>query len=217
MIVIIHEIGHVIFAKIFKRKITKIELLPFGGMTKMDAHISENIYEDILISVGGIFMQCLFGFYLRFLNSHCTINQQTFAFLENYNITIIIFNLIPISPLDGYKMLKYFTELVVPFKQSFRVMRVISISLLGILSMLKFEFVRNNIFIFVFLIITFVEEVKMEKYILNRFYLERINYDFNFKEKNVSNYKKMFKNKINYIKGIHEKVFLTNLFSRKMH
>lgn len=51
-------------------------------------------------------------------------------------------------------------------------------------------------------------EFKNRKHILNRFYLERITYDFNFKIKHIKKINDMYKNKINIIKGIHEKEVL---------
>lgn len=217
LIVIIHETGHIVFAKIFKRHISKVEFLPFGGLLKIDSLISMNIFEDLLIAVGGIFAQCLFGFYLRFLNAHCTINASTFEFLQNYNILIMLFNLIPICPLDGYKVLKLLLETSVPFSKTFKIMRWVSILVLGFLILWQIDTAKNNIFIVIFLIVTLVQEHRNEKYIMNRFFIERLNYDFDFKRKNIKNYKNMFKNRLNFIDGVHEKLFLAHFFERKMY
>lgn len=217
LIVIIHELGHIFIAKIFKRKIVKVELLPFGGLTKMESLISENIFEDLLVAVGGILTQSLFGFYLKWLNLHCTIHPATFMFLEDFNKTMILFNLIPIYPLDGYKILKLSLELFIPFKLTFVIAEYFSIIVLVTILLFNTDLVTNNIFIFAFIGFMIFKEIKEKKYVFLRFYLERLHYDFNFKRKDINDYKKMYKNKINYINGKHEKLILHELFSRKIY
>ncbi len=214
LIVFIHEMGHVLFAKIFKRKISKIEILPFGGLTKIDSLISTNIYEDLLIAAGGIFVQLLFGLYLHWMNEHFTISASTYEFLKNFNITIMAFNMLPICPLDGYKMLKLASEIFIPFKISFTTSVAVSFMVIGVLAVLKVSLIKNNIFIFVFLVYMTIEEIKNVKYIMNRFYLERVNHDFKYKRIDISNYKNMYKNRINYINGKHERKVLFKLFDK---
>lgn len=214
LIVLIHELGHVIFARLLKRKITRIEILPFGGLTKMDSLISENIYEDLLIAVGGIFTQVLFGFYLEWLNRHFGISVSTFEFLKKFNLTIIIFNMLPICPLDGYKILSLGFELFTPYRFSFKISEITSIIVLVSLGLLKISLIKDNILIFAFLIFMLIKEMQNTKYILNRFYLERILYDFKFRRIDIKHYKNMYKNRINYINGIHEKKVLYKLFSK---
>ena len=64
-ICLIHELGHTFFIKLFGYKIVSIELLPFGGYTKIDKMINTSINKDIIISLGGI----LFQFILSILTS----------------------------------------------------------------------------------------------------------------------------------------------------
>lgn len=67
LIVTVHELGHVVCASILKRDVVSISLLPFGGLTKMNSLVSENIYEDILIASFGIFFQTILGFIIIFI------------------------------------------------------------------------------------------------------------------------------------------------------
>lgn len=215
LIVIIHELGHLTIALILKRKIVKFTIFPFGGLLKINSLISENIYEDLLIATGGIFFQTLFGYLLMFLEHNGLMMPYMYNFLTSYNKILIIFNLIPICPLDGYKILKLLSELFIPFKKTFTVSTIISGSLLCIITILKHEIIRDNILIFCFLFTMSIKEIKQVKFIMLRFYLERIYRKFDYPKKQIKKIDNMYKNKINYIELIHEKEFLKEQFTPK--
>ncbi len=215
LIIIIHEMGHLVISIIFKRSITSVTILPFGGLVKMDSDISSDIFEDLLISIGGIFAQVILGITLSILYKNDLINLDVFEFMSSYNKLIMIFNMLPITPLDGYKILKYMTELFIPFKKTFYIS--LEISLIVLLSCLIFniDLILDNIFIFVFLIISLFTEVKNIKFIMGRFYLERIIKTFSYKIKDVHKKENMFKNRVNYINGIHERDYLNTYLHEK--
>ena len=207
-IIIIHEIGHILIAKLFKRKITSVHILPFGGLIKMDELVSTNIYEDLIISIGGILSQLILGFIMYILNNYHIIDESFYKLFFTYNKIIMGFNLIPICPLDGYRMLKLASELFIPFKKTFTTSFIISNIIVFLLLIYSTNIIKDNLIIFVFIIYMSILEFKNRKHILNRFYLERITYDFNFKIKHIKRVDDMYKNKINIIKGIHEKEVL---------
>jgi len=215
LIVLIHELGHLLIACFFKRKIISLTILPFGGLLKLNSLISENIYEDLLIATGGIFFQTIFGFLLMYLNYYSLIDMHTYSFLRFYNSILIIFNLIPICPLDGYKIMKLISELIIPFKKTFSLCIITSGVILILIILLGPNLVKSNILVFCFLFIMSIDEIKKVKYLVTRFYLERINRNFNYPKKNIKKIDSMYKNKINYIGNIHEKSFLKNLFTSK--
>lgn len=215
MIVLVHELGHVAMAKIFKRKIIKVELLPFGGMTKFEGKISEDIFEDLLIAIGGVLTQTILGYVMLILGSKGSIEDGLFTFLNTYNIFIIGFNLIPICPLDGYKIVKLFAELFVPYRIAYTVSIFISITFLLGAGVFYSDILINNVFVLIFLIITFVGEVKMRRFVEMKFYIERMNYEFFYSKVEIESMKKMFKNRTNYIKGQHERRYLKDYFTSK--
>lgn len=214
-IVAIHEFGHVCMALIFKRKVVEIEILPFGGLTKMEGKISDDICEDLLIGVGGIFFQVLLGYLMVWMNYRGMIDVRLYEFLATYNIFIIGFNLLPICPLDGYKITKSFVELFVPYKLSYVLALVVSCLFLGGSLVLAWEILADNIFVLVFLIFSIFEEWKMRKYVLMKFYIERMNYDFYYTRADISCLSGMFKNRTNYINGIHEREYISRHLTRK--
>ena len=215
MIVFLHELGHVFFAKLFKRKVVAITILPFGGLTKLEGKVSENIYEDLLIASGGIFFQTILGFAIIFLYLRGSLDWDFFKFLNTYNIFIIVFNLLPICPLDGYKMVRLICELAVPYKLAYGGAIIVSFLFLGGFVISRWDMCKNNFLVIVFLVFMAIQEIRTHKYACLKFYLERMNYHFYYARIDVPTMSAMFKNKINYIEGIHEKEYLRNHFTSK--
>lgn len=217
LIVLVHELGHVFFAKIFKRRVVSIELLPFGGLTKMEGRISEDIFEDLLIAVGGIFFQTVLGYGLIMMNKMGILDARIYTFLNSYNIFIIGFNLLPACPLDGYKIVKLVAELFIPYRLASFMTCIVSFIVLGIAFIMNPTIFLDNAFILIFLLFSIVDEMKLQKYARARFYVERMNYDFYYSRLDVSNISMMYKNRVNYIDGVHEKECLKNHFTKEYH
>ena len=198
IIMCVHELGHIFFMVIFKRKITNIYILPTGGLTFIDSYISTPIKEDILIALGGVFFQSLFGLMFSLSGD-----------FYYYNRLIILFNLLPIYPLDGFNFFRLILEVFMPFKTSLKLSMVISL----IFTIILFKSFNFNILMFLFLIVMQYKEYKSHKYLLNRFYLERLNNSFTFKKiKHINKVSSMYKNKTNILNGEDEHTFLKQYF-----
>ena len=174
VIIMIHELGHVFFFRIFNIDIVSIKMYPFGGVTVINKKLHERIYKDILCSIGGLLFQIILGFIVYVLYSKGIMLETTYNLFSVYNESILFFNLIPIIPLDGSKLLfaifsKYFS-----YKFSYILM-----TLIGVLSLIMFViynllFKLNDLVLYVFLIIKLIEVIRDYKYVLNKFYLERV-------------------------------------------
>ena len=187
-IVIFHELGHIFIIKILGYKIVKVDIYPSGGLTTINKKINTKILHDILIASFGIIFQIILYliFYLLFKMSW--IREGTYLLFQTYNTTILIFNLLPIIPLDGYQFLRCVWELIFPYKKAFLISAIISI--IFILFFITFNqiFSLNNYLIVTFLIYKMVTEFKNFKYQNYRFQLERALY--NFKYHHIKNEKK---------------------------
>ncbi len=186
IIVIIHELGHVFFFKLFNITIEKIIIYPFGGVTYINKKIHERIYKDILISIGGIFFQIILFILFYLLYRYNIIVLSTYNLFKLYNINIIIFNLIPIIPLDGSKLLLSILTKFFPFKRSYLLMIIIGFISLLLFIIFNFVYQVNDLILYIFLIFKLIEVIKEFKYIMNKFYLERIMYN-NYYDKIISN------------------------------
>ena len=59
-LIIIHEFGHVITATIYKYRIKKITIYPYGGITEFDTLVNTKIEKDLLIAISGIIFQSIY-------------------------------------------------------------------------------------------------------------------------------------------------------------
>lgn len=174
LLIFIHEIGHTIGALYYKWNIKKIIILPFGGITIFNEYINKSLKEEFVILILGPLFQILFYFILCFLNIESTL-------ITNYHYSLLLFNLLPIIPLDGSKLLNIILNKITNFKLSH--MLTIYISILTIIFLLiKNKNMVLYIIIF-FILLKVIKEYKEHKYIFNKFLFERYNYDLVFKKK----------------------------------
>ena len=104
-LLLIHELGHYTAAKLLKFKVLKIVIYPFGGITKIHDLINKDINEEILVATSGVIFQFIFYLIIVYLNHINIIRDYTLNIYTLYNNQIIFFNLMPIYPLDGAKII----------------------------------------------------------------------------------------------------------------
>lgn len=169
---VIHELGHILTSMYFKWQIDKILFLPFGGITIFKENLNRPIKEEFLILIMGPLFQILgYLFFQRFFSS---------IFLS-YHLFFLIFNLLPLIPLDGSKLLELGLQYFYSFKKSHLGMIYSSYSLLFLLLLWMFK-IHNFMFIvvFFFLLIKGIEERRKHQLLCERFLLERYLKNFNF-------------------------------------
>ena len=172
-IVIFHELGHIFIIKTLGYKVLRVDIYPSGGVTKIDKKINTKLSHDIFIASFGIVFQIILYFIFTFLYSLSFIRSSTYELFVTYNITILIFNLLPIIPLDGYQLLRSIWEILFPYKKAFKISLVISV--ISILLFITYNQILslNNYLVISFLIFKLVTELKNFKYQNMRFLLER--------------------------------------------
>lgn len=200
LIIFIHELGHIISGIILKWKIDNIIILPFGCLTKFNVIINKPIIEEFIISIMGILFQILF----------------TYKINELYNIIIIVFNLLPIYPLDGSKIFNLFLNKISNFRLSYLITLYISYMVLFFL--IIFILLERDIIslIVLFPLIIGINKEYSNRYnIINKFYLERYLYKLKFKKlKIISSINKMKRDYLHIIK-INNNYIKENSFLKK--
>ena len=217
-LLLIHELGHYTAAKLFKFKVLKIVIYPFGGITKINDLINKDINEEILVATSGIIFQFIFYLIIVYLNHINIIRDYTLNIYTLYNNQIIFFNLMPIYPLDGSKIINLLLSKFFNYNLSNKL--TIMISLIGMsLFILTSSYNHNYSYIMVLsvLIIYNYKFIKQLKYIYNKFLLERYLYNINYpKIKIINNGNKMYKNNSHIIKVnnnyITEKKYLSKYY-----
>lgn len=146
--VMLHELAHIIAAILLKFKVYEINFLPIGMNMKYDG--KANNKKEILIYIAGPI-----GSFLLFL----LLKNNVYKIM---NIVICIFNLIPIKPFDGGKILDCIFKIFLSKKQIMKIEkanRKIIIILLTIASIYIFiETKEYYIVIFIIYLINIVKE-----------------------------------------------------------
>ena len=169
LIVLFHELGHIFFIKLFKYKIINVTLYPFGGITKIDKDINTPLNKELLISCGGIIFQLIFLIIIYLL----PINIITKNLLYKYNISILLFNILPIIPLDGSIIINSLLNKIFSYKVSYYLYIIISIIFSIFYLFFNYWYSLNNYLIVSLFIIKTYYAIKNYKYLKTRFLLER--------------------------------------------
>lgn len=220
-IIIIHELGHVLTGLYYKYKIDKITIYPYGGMTRFNTLINTNINKDLLVALSGIIMQFLYYLIITILYTKGYIREYIYNIFTMYHSSILFFNILPIIPLDGSKIVNLILSKYLHFNLSNKL--TIAISLITIITLLIsriFEYNYSFIIILSLLMKNIYDSYKNIEYIYNRFILERYLYKITYSQtKIIKNKKEMYKNKTHYFyinnKLLEEKEYLNKLYRTK--
>lgn len=198
VIIIVHELGHILMALYYKWHIERVLLLPFGALTIFHEKINKPLKEEFVILIMGPIFQLIGTYFLA----------KFYPDAYNYSLAILSFNLLPIYPLDGSKLLNIILNKLISFKKSHLI--TIYISFLTII-LLIFK-VKYNLLMFLIILFIGIKvylEYKEHEDIFNLFLLERYTGNFDFKKhkyikglnynKMKKDYKHVFKEKNKYI------------------
>lgn len=107
-VVLVHEFSHTFVARRLNVAVSEVELLPFGGVTRMSGDLTLDPLKETLVAAAGPFSNfCLIGLALASKN-YGFWNQSLGPFFLQCNILIAFFNLLPALPLDGGRVYRAF-------------------------------------------------------------------------------------------------------------
>lgn len=175
-IIFIHEMGHAFAAAFFSWRIKKITLLPFGGVAEMDEHGNRPLKEEAIVVLAGPLQHVWMVLAAYILFSMSLIPDKIYELFLNYNFMIFIFNLIPIWPLDGGKLIFLLLSIKKAFPYAHRNTLIVSFLFLIIFSItiLVTSPLNLNVWIVIaFLFFSLYHEWKQRRYVFIRFLLER--------------------------------------------
>lgn len=176
-IILTHEMGHLFFLKIFQVQVDKLTIYPFGGLLRTSKLINFSPFKELLIAMAGILNQLILYFVILILYRNNLINTYTYNLFLTLNTSLILFNIIPIYPLDGYIILSSIFNIFIPYLKSNIISLIISLITLIIFILYSYNHKINSIFVISFLIYKIYNYLKDYKYLQNKFLLERIMYD----------------------------------------
>lgn len=220
-LIIVHELGHYLVAKILKFNVLEIIVYPYGGVTKISDYINRGINEEILITSSGVIMQYFFYLFLLYLGKLGFIRMYVLSLIELYNSQIILFNLLPIYPLDGGKILNLLLAKFFSYNLANVLTVIISVGIIGLVLFFNiYNYSYSNIMIFLVLLFYLGKFFLNLKYLYYKFLLERYLYNIQYsKLKIINDEGKMYKDRSHLIKKnryyVSERYVLERIFSSK--
>ena len=180
-IIIIHELGHIITGLHFKYKLDKVIIYPYGGMTKFNTIINTNINKDILVAISGVIVQSIYFILITILYTKGYIREYIYNLFTIYNKSILLFNILPIIPLDGSKIINLILSKYLYYNLSNKLTIIISfITIIIILITRIYEYNYSFIIILGLLMKNIYDFYKNLEYIYNKFLLERYLYKITY-------------------------------------
>lgn len=171
LLVLIHELGHFLMGIILKLKVKEINIYFFGGVTLLNEDLNLPIYKEILFLIMGPLLQIFFVLFIKYLYTLGYVNVLTYEKIIIINKFLLTFNLLPILPLDGGKLVNNILDYFLPYKLSHKISIIISIVFI------PFIIIINNkllgIVLTLFLIYKLYIEISNNKHRLNKLLLER--------------------------------------------
>lgn len=144
-------------------KINKINLIAFGFLMSLEE--SDVFYKNLIVSIGGILFNLLLT---PFLNGK----------MFELNLMILFFNLVPITPLDGARILKNILSNIFPYRILVKLeiaigfLALLAISILS-LTFLDYLVIFNIIYLWIILIKKLMdvkyeyEALLLKRYLIN--------------------------------------------------
>ena len=174
LFVFLHELAHIAVGKLLKLKINYLELMPFGISVKLESVFYKYYLEEyevkkitsciknILVSIAGPILNILLAIIISIYN----INIQNFSaeMLIYTNILIAIFNLLPIYPLDGGRILEAFLNIYINPLRTKQIIYIITQITMIILTLISsiLVYYYQNIWIFLGILYMWIAVIKRD-------------------------------------------------------
>ena len=189
LLLLVHELGHILSSLMFKWHIKKIIILPLGMLLKFEDSLNKPLIEELIIVISGVLFQLLFIYFIH--NKYLLIS----------NTIILIFNILPIYPLDGSKAINILLNKITNFKTSYSLTLIISfITIIVLISITIIN--KSLIFLisFIPLLINLIDLLSSQNKVFIKFLLVRYIYNFKFKKyKYIDNINYLIRDYYHYI------------------
>lgn len=187
-IVCIHELGHVLMALMYRWKIESVSLSFFGGVMQTSEDMNRTWLEQFIVILAGPVQHV--GLFLLFhgLESTGMITTTFAAEAQYFNMLLFFFNLLPIFPLDGGKLVFLLFSLMMPYKRAFESMIIFSLimtTLVLLVQGLYLSYHLTVLFIWLFLFHENYLDWKYRMYHFVQFLLQRKDGNFYYVKRDI--------------------------------
>lgn len=177
--IMLHEIGHLVMAFFFKWELEELRFFAFGGVMKFKGELNKTNFEDIMISSSGILMNlALLILLVIFKKEEMSVIAQ-----KQYNnwvwaqCFVILFNLIPLPPLDGSRLMMNLLSFFIPYKRVLKISKYFNLILITLIVFFTFLYDIRQLFLTVsFLCYSTIKFNHQIQYLFHRFLLQKMIY-----------------------------------------
>jgi len=174
LVVFVHELAHMLMARALNLRVSEIELLPFGGVARIESLFEVNPRDEVYIAVVGPLSNVLLVLGCMGLRKIGLIPHKDYDFFIQANLMLAGFNLLPAFPLDGGRILRAILSRELGIKRATRITTIGGFALALFLAMTGAYAIYYGIFnptLFVmagFLAYSAVKENRMASYVMVR-------------------------------------------------
>ncbi|WP_312334744.1 M50 family metallopeptidase [Anaerospora hongkongensis] len=133
--IICHELAHAGTAHLLGFKVREIELLPFGGVARIDRLNEAAPVQDMLIAAAGPLCSLVLAAITHLMMTKFAYRHEEWFFFLQVNIMLACFNLLPALPLDGGRIFRAWLCRVLDYGRATQIVvtvsKGISLGLLG--------------------------------------------------------------------------------------
>ena len=117
---ILHELAHSLVGKKLGYKLNIITMMPYGASLSGNNSPLKPIDEIEIALAGPIFnlLMVMLAVFLKYVNLPC---QQILDIVRDVNLSYLIFNLLPVFPLDGGRILLAILSIKIKRKTAFKI------------------------------------------------------------------------------------------------
>lgn len=180
-IVFVHELGHLFMAHEVGWKVKAVRLLPFGGVVEVEEAGGTSARDELLVAIAGPMQNLWMIVLAKGLAELGWWSHEWSAYFIEANLWIVLFNLLPILPLDGGKIVQallsyrfsYYSTLLWSIRLSICFSAIIVIYSISPLLFELRGIKLNELMIGLFLLLSNISALRHIPFLFYRFILHR--------------------------------------------
>ena len=174
--IIVLECGHLTMAFFHKWELEELKFFAFGGIMQFTGELNKSNIEDFIVSSGGILFNFITLIILILMREKMSsfVNPMLYDYAIWAQLFVITFNLIPLPPLDGSRLINAILCCFFPYKTVLRIIRRLNMGLMTLFIGITILYDIRQLFIIVsFLTYSTLKYNKYIYFLFQRFLLQK--------------------------------------------